>query len=63
MADYKTLSENMMHADIWTMDDTYAMLSSEEIKRRIEGLFPRGFDRDLTSVERERIPSKYYPKC
>jgi hypothetical protein len=39
MADYKALSENMMHADIRTTDDTYAMLSSEEVRKRIAGLF------------------------
>jgi hypothetical protein len=38
MADYKALSENMMHADIRTTDDTYAMLSSEEVGRRIAGV-------------------------
>ena len=36
---YKALSENMMHADIWTTDDTYAMLLSEEVRKRIAGLF------------------------
>ncbi len=39
MADYKALSENMIHADIRTTDDTYAMLSSEEVRKRIAGLF------------------------
>jgi integrase len=41
MADYKALSENMMHADIRTTDDTYALLSSEEVKKRIAGLFAK----------------------
>ncbi len=39
MADYKVLSDNMMHADIRTTDDTDAMLSSKEVRKRIAGLF------------------------
>jgi integrase len=39
MADYKALSENMMHADIHTTYDTCAMLSSEEVRKRIAVLF------------------------
>jgi hypothetical protein len=42
MADYKALPENMMQPDIRTTDDTYAMLSSEEVRRRIAGLFSKG---------------------
>jgi integrase len=41
MADYKAISENMMHSDIRTTDDTYAMLSSEEVRKRIAGLFSK----------------------
>jgi len=41
MADYKVISENMMHSDIRTTDDTYAMLSSEEVRKRITGLFSK----------------------
>jgi hypothetical protein len=41
MADYKAISEHMMHADIRTTDDTYAMLSSEEVRKRIAGLFSK----------------------
>jgi integrase len=41
MADYKAISENMMHSDIRTTDDTYAMLSSEEVRKRITGLFSK----------------------
>jgi hypothetical protein len=39
MADKKALSENIMHTDIRTTDDTSAMLSSEEVRKRIAGLF------------------------
>jgi integrase len=62
MADYKALSENMMHADIRTTDDTYAMLSSEEVKNRIAGLFAQPSNRtqgepatSLESLPNERL--------
>jgi hypothetical protein len=41
MTEYKAISENMMHADIRTTDNTYAMLSSDEIRKRITGLFSK----------------------
>lgn len=41
MADYKALSANMMHADIRTTDEIYAILSSRETEQRIAGLFSK----------------------
>ena len=58
MADYKVPSENTMHADIRTTDDTYAVLSSEEVKRRIAGLFSKGDAQERPSTGLENIPNE-----
>jgi hypothetical protein len=58
MADYKALSENMLHADIRTTDDTYAMLSSEEVRKRIAGLFSKHDMRERPSTDLENIPNE-----
>ena len=38
MADYKAVSMNLMHSDIRVTDSIYALLSSDEVKRRIDSL-------------------------
>jgi integrase len=58
MADNKALSENMMHADIRTTDDTVAMLSSEEVWKRIAGLFLRDHPQSLKTS-----PTKSCRRC
>jgi len=58
MADYKALSENMMHADIRTTDDTYGLLSSEEVKKRIAGLFSKVDVQASPSTGLENIPNR-----
>jgi hypothetical protein len=60
MANYKALSENMMHADIRTMDDIYDVLSSEENRKRIAGLFsnPVGVPQGVLSARIESLSTE-----
>jgi hypothetical protein len=58
MAEHKAIMENMMQSDIGTTDDTYAILLSEEVRKRISGLFLKADVQAWLSTGLECIPNE-----
>ena len=55
MADFKAISQNMMHSNLSVTDGIYGIFSEEEVKKRITGLNNNSPDGNLSDTELRKM--------